>query len=144
MAQSNSVRWLSSGGVLTVIIIPCRCLSGPKVLAICVCILSFACDNLELDAIIAWTLARADVSLPASNRRDSADALRPFSCDDPLVLRFTLGFTAVTAVLDFISAILPAGTKRVLQIEAIGVRLMMHADHLFLHVSTLLTSSETD
>ena len=74
-----------------------------KVLAICVCILSFACDNLELDAIIAWTLARADVSLPASNRRDSADALRPFSCDDPLVLRFTLGFTAVTAVLDFIS-----------------------------------------
>ena len=94
--------------------------------------------------ITAWTLVRADISLPSSDLRDSADALRPFFGDDPLVLRFTLGFTAVTAVLDFISAILPAGTKRVLQIEALGVRVMMHADHLFQHVSTLLISSETD
>ena len=69
-----------------------------KVLVICVCILSFACANLELDAIIAWTLVRADVSLPPSDRRDSADALRPFFRDDPLVLRFTLGFISVTAV----------------------------------------------
>ena len=69
-----------------------------KVLAICVCILSFACSNLERDAIIAWTLARADVSLPASTSRDSADALRPFFGDDPLVLRFIIGFTAGTAV----------------------------------------------
>ena len=80
------------------------------------CVLSFVIANLGLDAIIAWSLPVLMFLYPVAIALILLTLGGRFFANDPLVLRFTLGFTAAAALFDFLGA-LPD-----------GIRAFLHAD----------------
>lgn len=101
---------------------------GPsyRIWAVGFCVLSFVIANLGLDAIIAWSLPVLMFLYPVAIALILLTLGGRFFANDPLVLRFTLGFTAAAALFDFLSA-LPD-----------GIRAFLHADPVIARVQAWL------
>ena len=93
---------------------------GPsyRVWAIGFCVLSFLIANLGLDSIIAYSMPVLMFLYPLAIVLILLTLCGRFFENDPLVLRFTLGFTAVAAVFDFLGA-LPAALRELLHINPV-------------------------
>lgn len=93
---------------------------GPSyhVWAVGFCVLSFAIANLGLDAIIAYSLPVLMFLYPVSIVLILLTLGGRFFANDPLVLRWTLGFTAAAALFDFLKA-LPASVRELLHVSSL-------------------------
>lgn len=97
---------------------------GPayRVWAIGFCVISFLIANLGLDAIIAYSLPVLMFLYPLSIVLILLTLFGRFFDNDRYVLRFTIGFTALVAVLDFFRA-LPEETQTALHLTGLVDRL---------------------
>ena len=91
---------------------------GPsyRVWAVGFCVLSFLIANLGLDAIIAYSLPVLMFLYPLSIVLILLTLAGGLFGHDPVVLRWTIGFTAVAALVDFARA-LPEATRAALRLD---------------------------
>ena len=80
---------------------------GPSysVWAVIFCIVSFLIANLGLDSIIAWSMPVLMFLYPVAIVLVALTLTGRFFGDSPVVLRWTLGFTAAAAIFDFLRAL---------------------------------------
>ena len=69
------------------------------------CIVSFLIAKLGLDSIIAWSMPVLMFLYPVAIVLVALTLTGRFFGDSPVVLRWTLGFTAAAAVFDFLRAL---------------------------------------